>query len=88
MMYKLLYTNVAIKQINKLDKTDKQLLDNWLRKHLKDTNNPRQYGKPLVGNKKGLWRYRIGNYRLIVDIQDDRLIILALNFGHRNNIYK
>ena len=41
-----------------------------------------------LGNKTGLWRYRIGNYRVIADINDDRCIILALEVGHRKDIYK
>lgn len=51
-------------------------------------NNPRQQGKGLTGDRSNNWRYRIGNYRLICDIQDDKMIILALEFGHRKDIYK
>ena len=50
--------------------------------------NPRYSGKSLIGSKTGLWRYRIGNYRVIADINDDRCIILALEVGHRKDIYK
>ena len=46
------------------------------------------YGKALTGDKKGLWRYRIGEYRLIIEIQDDKLIILILTVGHRKDVYK
>ncbi|MBE3061911.1 MAG: type II toxin-antitoxin system RelE/ParE family toxin, partial [Cutibacterium acnes] len=45
-------------------------------------------GKPLTGDLSGLWRYRIGDYRLICTLNDDRLIILALSIGHRRDIYR
>ncbi|MFQ8978526.1 MAG: type II toxin-antitoxin system RelE family toxin [Veillonella sp.] len=59
----------------------------WLIK-VDNVENPRYLGKSLTGNKTGLWRYRIGNYRVIADINDDRCIILALEVGHRKEIYK
>ena len=50
--------------------------------------NPRQWGKPLHGEKQGLWRYRVGHYRLICDIQDERVIVLVLEVGHRKDVYR
>lgn len=88
MSYKLFYTSEVAKQIKKLDPSVKKLLKIWIEKHLLNTDNPRLYGKQLVGDKKGLWRYRIGNYRLIVEIKDKQLIIIALSFGHRSSIYR
>ena len=52
-----------------------------------DTDDPRFHGKALTGNLKGLWRYRIMDYRLIVDIQDEELVIVAIDFEHRSKIY-
>ncbi len=49
--------------------------------------NPRLHGKGLTANRSGQWRYRIGDYRLICDIDDDRFVILALSVGHRRNVY-
>ena len=51
-------------------------------------DDPRASGKPLTANRKGQWRYRIGDYRLICAIEDDRLIIVALSVGHRSIVYK
>ncbi|MGT2775760.1 type II toxin-antitoxin system RelE family toxin [Streptococcus hyovaginalis] len=87
-MYQVEYSKKAQKQIKKLDRSIQKLLFSWIDKNLDQTNNPRQHGKGLTGNHSGEWRYRIGNYRLICDIQDDKMIILALEVGHRNNIYK
>lgn len=50
--------------------------------------NPRQTGKALQGDLKGLWRYRVGDYRLIVQIKDDELIILVVELGHHKDIYR
>ncbi|EHM13599.1 addiction module toxin, RelE/StbE family [Jonquetella anthropi DSM 22815] len=50
--------------------------------------NPRLRGRSLTGNLDEYWRYRIGDYRVICDIQDNRLIVLILQVGHRRDIYK
>lgn len=50
-------------------------------------DSPRDRGKALSGNLAGLWRYRVGDYRLICDIRDDELVILALEIGKRDSIY-
>ena len=87
MKYKLMTTPKFEKEFKKLDKYTQQMLKNWITKNLIDCNDPRSKGKSLVGNYKGQWRYRIGDYRLICQIKDDELIILALSIGHRKNIY-
>jgi len=88
MGYKVLFAEQAKKDIDKLDNSTKVLLERWLSKHLVGCENPRAFGKGLTADKTGLWRYRIGNYRLICVIQDAELIILALTFGHRSEVYK
>ncbi|HFR3340750.1 TPA: type II toxin-antitoxin system RelE/ParE family toxin [Streptococcus suis] len=86
-MYHLEYSKKAQKQIMKLDRQIQRLLFAWIDKHLEGTDNPRSNGKGLTGNHANEWRYRIGDYRLICDIQDDKLVILALEFGHRKDVY-
>jgi addiction module toxin, relE/stbE family len=76
------------KKIKKMDKNVQKMLYSYIVKNLKDTDNPRKNGKVLKGNLKGLWRYRVMDYRLIVDIQDDKLVIIAIDFAHRREIYK
>ena len=83
MKYTVEYTKRAIKQLKKLDKQTSALLLGWIEKNLVDCDNPRQFGKGLTANRKGEWRYRIGDYRLVADIQDDKIVILILNIGHR-----
>ena len=60
----------------------------WIDKNLEGCTNARVHGKALTGNHAGLWRYRIGDCRLIADIQDGKLVILTLEVGHRSGIYQ
>ena len=75
------------KEFKKLDRYTQLMIKSWITKNLIDCENPRIHGKALVANRKGQWRYRIGDYRLICLIEDDRLIITALNIGHRRDVY-
>lgn len=86
-MYRVEYTPKAIKQLQKTDKHIRKLIYAWIDKNLQHCENPRQHGKGLAANRSGQWRYRIGDYRLIADIQDDKIVILILEIGHRKNIY-
>ncbi|MDQ8758951.1 MULTISPECIES: type II toxin-antitoxin system RelE family toxin [Streptococcus] len=86
-MYHVEYSKKAQKQIRKLDKSIQRLLFAWVDKHLDGTDTPRANGKGLTGNHANEWRYRIGDYRLICEIQEDKMVILALEFGHRKDIY-
>lgn len=86
-MYTLKYSERAMKQLKKLDKGTQKLILTWVAKNLENCDNPRIKGKGLTANRSGEWRYRVGNYRIICDIRDKELIILALSIGHRRNIY-
>ncbi|MDV5974019.1 Toxin RelG [Streptococcus canis] len=87
MSYKLVISDDVKKQLKKMDSHVGLMLAKDMKKRLDGLSNPRQIGKALTGNFKGLWRYRIGNYRVICDIIDDELIVLALEVGHRKDIY-
>ncbi len=87
MNYKVDYTNSAIKKLKALDKPVRSMVLNWIEKNLIGCSNPRQHGKALVGNHSGKWRYRVGDYRIIADILDDKIVLLVLNVGHRKEIY-
>lgn len=87
MMYKVDYSKRAEKQLSKLNPQISQTIYSWIDKNLIDCENPRQHGKALVGSKAGLWRYRVGDYRIIADINDDTVTILIIEIGHRREIY-
>ena len=76
------------KEFRKLDKYTQKMLRAWINKNLVNCMNPRQHGKGLTANRSGQWRYRIGDYRLICEINDNKLVILALTVGHRREIYR
>ena len=82
MSYKVEYSKTAKKQIKKMDQYTKIMIMNWINKHLVGCNDPREQGKALKENLKNQWYYRVGDYRLICDIVDDRLILLMLSIGH------
>lgn len=86
-MYQVEYTPRAIKQFKKLDKPTRALLFGWIEKNLVGCENPRVHGKGLTANRSGQWRYRLGDYRILAEIQDEKLIILVLEVGHRREIY-
>ena len=66
-------SDFAERQLGKLDRpVQKRLLD-WLDARIDGCKNPRHFGEPLKGNLAGLWRYRVGDYRIICEIQDDKL---------------
>ena len=75
------------KEFKKLDKYTQLMIKAWIDKNLEDCEDPRRIGKGLTANRSGQWRYRIGDYRLICQIEDARLVILALNIGHRREVY-
>ena len=88
MDWKIEFSKEATKTFLKLAKPIQILISSWIYKHLLKTDDPRIYGKPLTGNLKGLWRYRIGDYRLICDIHDYVMTIEIIDLGHRKEIYK
>jgi mRNA interferase RelE/StbE len=85
--YRLVIETRATKQLKKLDPFQQRIILSWLRKNLDGTDNPRAKGKGLSENLVGLWRYRIGDYRVICDIRDDICEVIAIEIGHRNEIY-
>ena len=87
-MYEVIFTDSALKELKKLDKLVVRVIKNWVVKNLVDCVDPRMHGKPLKGNLKGVWRYRVGDYRLFADIQDDKLVIFLFEVAHRKEIYK
>jgi len=59
----------------------------YLRERIAGDDDPRRYGKALSGDKVGLWRYRVGDYRLICSIQNNEMVVLVLRAAHRREVY-
>ncbi len=88
MKYRVDYTEKAEKQLRKLDAPVRKRINKWIRTNLDGCEDPTAYGKPLTASLKGYWSYRVGDYRIIADIQDDKILILIAEVGHRREIYK
>ena len=86
--YTLDYSNDARKSIKKLDSSVQKRIIDWIDKNLDNCINPRLNGKPLTGNLKGNWRYRVGDYRIIAKIEDDKILITVVDVNHRRQIYR
>ena len=87
MKYRVEYLPQVVKTLEKMDKYTKRIILEWIEKNLVGCENPRIHGKPLTANRVGQWKYRIGDYRVIVQIEDGRLVILVIAIGHRREIY-
>ena len=88
MRYTVEYTSKALKSLKKLDKPVLLMIKSWIEKNLIGTTEPRRHGKGLTSNRSGQWRYRAGDYRIIADIEDEKLIILVVEVEHRSRVYK
>ena len=86
--YTLLMTKSFIKDMKKLDKYAQIQIKSWIINNLENTDDPRRYGKALLGNLKDKWRYRIENYRILAIIEDEHIILHLVKVGHRRSIYK
>jgi mRNA interferase RelE/StbE len=78
----------AIEDLEQLDKPVQRRILRYFSERIENSNDPKQFGKPLTGDKKGLWRYRIGDYRAICVMGDHKLIVLVLAVGHRRKVYQ
>lgn len=87
-MYSVEFTYKAKKYLSKLNPSTAKLILSWVKKNLVDCTDPRAHGKALTANRSGQWRYRIGDYRLLCEIYDDKVLILVVEIGHRKDIYK
>ncbi len=78
----------ARRELRKLGiKVQREIL-RYLRERIAGSSDPRQFGKPLRMNLAGLWRYRVGRYRLICRIENDRFVVLVIKIGHRREVYE
>ncbi|WP_155286809.1 type II toxin-antitoxin system RelE family toxin [Lacticaseibacillus zhaodongensis] len=86
--YHWLFAKRAAKQFAKLDNPVQRRIVQWLNTHIEGYDNPRAWGKALEGELGTLWRYRVGNYRVIADIDDGKFTVLIVKTGKRNDVYK
>jgi len=80
------YTATALRQLRKLDRATARRIVDYL-DDVARLDDPRSRGKALVGDRAGIWRYRVGDYRILCELVDAELLIVALEVGHRGAIY-
>ena len=82
------YTDAARRSLRKLDgQTTRRIVD-FLDRRIATSENPRQIGQALAGPLSGYWKYRVGDFRVICDIQDNRLVVLVVEIGNRREVYR
>jgi mRNA interferase RelE/StbE len=83
------YTDSARKQLKKLDRQSAQRILDFMDDRIASSDNPRDIGKGLTGSALGTyWRYRVGDYRIICEIQDQQLLVVVVQLGNRKEIYR
>lgn len=88
MKWRIEFDSAAAKEFKKLDRGVQIRIQRFLRDRLLAGSDPRRYGKALKGDKATLWRYRVGDYRLVCAIEDERLVVLVVRVAHRRNAYR
>ena len=89
MVWRIELTAAVVKQLAKLDKAEARRITAFLRQRLARLDDPRATGKALPGPLLGTyWRYRVGDYRIICDIQDDVLCVLVIEIGNRREVHQ
>jgi mRNA interferase RelE/StbE len=81
-------TREARRDIQKLDRTVAKRITDFLAFRIAPADDPRQVGKAMSGPLAGYWRYRVGDHRIICDIQDKRVTVLVITIGHRKDVYR
>lgn len=85
MSYTIRFTPKAAKQVRKLDSAAARRIRGFLEQKLAQLDNPRLLGKKLVNEE--FWRYRVGDYRILTNIDDDQILILIVEVAHRREVY-
>ena len=87
MTWKVDFDPRAMKELEKLDKQVQIRIIKFIKQRIELSDDCKNIGLPLKGNLSGLWKYRVGDYRLICKIEHKKLHVLIINVGHRKNIY-
>jgi mRNA interferase RelE/StbE len=87
-IWRVEFDHDAARDLRKFGETARRDIVRYLRTRIATAEDPRRFGKPLLGDMKGLWRYRVGDYRIVAKIEDDRFVVLVLTVGHRREVYR
>jgi mRNA interferase RelE/StbE len=87
-VWRVEFLRAADRDLRKLGADAARQVTRYLRERIATADDPRRFGHALTGDKKGLWRYRVGDYRIVAAIEDDRFVVLVVTIGHRREVYR
>lgn len=87
MAWKVEFDALAERDLDRLDPQHARKILKFLAQRIAKDEDPRRFGTPLRSNLAGLWKYRIEDYRLICEIQDEKILVLVLHVGHQSKVY-
>lgn len=85
--YSVEYDPHVMKKLAKLDAPVRKRIKTWIDENLEGCENPRLHGKALQGEWYGYWRYRVGDYRIVAKIEDDKVLIFVVKIDKRGEVY-
>lgn len=88
MSYRIIFDKLAVKKLLKIGPKERVMLLAWIKKNLEGCENPRLLCRHLSGDLSHYWRYRVGDYRIVVKIKDNELVIIVISLGYRKDIYE
>ena len=86
--WRVQFHRAAARDLRKLGVDAESRVLRYLRERISGSEDPRRFGHALTGDRRGLWRYRAGDYRIVAAIEDDRFVVLVVRVGHRREIYR
>jgi mRNA interferase RelE/StbE len=88
MAWRIEFAAEADRDLARLDRTIQRRIFRFLNERIAPASDPRDFGKPLLHQLAGLWRYRVGDYRILCSIEEDKFIVLVVEIVHRSSVYK
>ncbi|MEA2823242.1 MAG: mRNA interferase RelE/StbE [Bradyrhizobium sp.] len=87
-VWRVEFDRAAARELRKLGADAERRVLAYLRTRIAGSSDPRRLGQPLTGDRQGFWRYRVGDYRIVAAIEDDRFVVLVVTVGHRREVYR
>ncbi len=87
MAWSISYSDVALKELKKLDRHEQELILSYMQERIEGCANPRAYGEALKHNLQGVWRYRVGKYRILCELADEVVMVYVVKIEHRRSVY-
>ena len=88
MVWQIEFDSEAENDLKKIDREIQRRILRYLRERIATEKDPRRFGAPLRRELSGLWKYRLGDYRIICRIEDKRIVVYVIRIGHRKDVYK